>query len=84
MPDLRCPRCNEQLTEAEAYSLAGAARRAKRTDRRGAPRKLSPQQLGAARRMLRAGKSQAEVARHFGISQPTVSTIANSDPYDDE
>ena len=38
-----------------------------------APKKIPPEQWAEARAMLEQGKTQAEVAKHLGVSQPRVS-----------
>lgn len=83
MASRRCPHCEHPLTDAEIRSLNASRVSDARRFFRGAAPKLSPQQVGAARRMLRAGRTQTEIARHFGVSQSTVSVIANSDPRED-
>ena len=44
------------------------------------PRKLSDQDIAEAHRMLAQGHTQADVAKHFNVSQPAISAAVRRPP----
>jgi DNA-binding NarL/FixJ family response regulator len=86
---MRCSHCQYELTLAEirqaltpdeARSLRASLSNALRTTTRAAGRKpaLSAAQRRRALQMLAKGSTQTEVAAELGVSQATISKLANS------